>query len=157
ERKDVLCGLFWMLTTLAYVRYAERPGLGRYLVVPLLLALGLMSKPMVVTLPATLLLLDYWPLRRWPGGASGEPRFSAASPGRLLLEKLPLFALVAASIPLTIGAQTAAIRSFEHLPILVRMENAVVSYAAYIGMMFWPSGLAIFYPYPVHGIPLGKV
>src|SRR5262249_38826869 len=95
ERKDVLSTLFWLLSTVVYVRFSDLPGWARYSFWLLVFALGLMAKPMLVTLPATLLLLDYWPLRRWPGGASI---------GRLLLEKLPLFALVAATIPLTIRA-----------------------------------------------------
>src|SRR5262245_17292598 len=143
ERKDVLSTLFWLLTTLAYVRYTEAPSWGRYVLMLVLFALGLMAKPMLVTLPATLLLLDYWPLRR----------FGRVSIRRLVLEKLPLFALVAASLPLTIMAQTVAIRSFEQLSIAVRLKNAVVSYAQYIGMFFWPSDLAVFYPHPRNTTP----
>jgi Tfp pilus assembly protein PilF len=141
ERKDVLSGLFWMLTTIAYVRYAESPGAGRYVLVLILFALGLMAKPMLVTLPATLLLLDYWPLRR-----SGL--------GRLVLEKLPLFALVAATIPLTMMAQTKMAKSLQMFPLYVRVENALVAYAQYIVMLFWPVDLAIFYPHPGDAIPL---
>jgi tetratricopeptide (TPR) repeat protein len=147
ERKDVLSILFWLLTTLAYVRYVERPGWGRYLLMLVLFALGLMAKPMVVTLPATLLLFDYWPLRR----------MSRQSIRGLIVEKLPLFALVAASLPLTIKAQAVAIRTFEQLPLMVRAKNAVVSYAQYIGMLFWPSDLAVFYPHPRGSIPEWKV
>src|SRR5262245_52762535 len=83
ERKDVLCTLFWMLTTIAYVWYAECPAAGRYLLTLALFALGLMAKPMLVTLPATLLLLDYWPLCRWRTGQAAEHRFAPAAPGRL--------------------------------------------------------------------------
>jgi tetratricopeptide (TPR) repeat protein len=154
ERKDVLSTLFWLLTTLAYVRYAERPGWGRYALTAVLFALGLMAKPMLVTLPATLLLFDYWPLRRWGGG---ESRFARASLGRLIVEKLPLFALVAVSLPLTIRAQAVAIRTFDQLPMLVRSKNALVSYAQYIGMLFWPSDLAVFYPHPRGSIPEWKL
>jgi tetratricopeptide (TPR) repeat protein len=140
ERKDVLSTLFWLLTTIAYVRYVERPGWGRYLLIIVLLALGLMAKPMLVTLPATLLLLDYWPLRR-------------PLRGWLIVEKLLLFALVAASLPLTIAAQAQAIRSFDQLPVSSRAANAVVSYAEYLVMMVWPADLAPFYPHPKGGIP----
>jgi hypothetical protein len=96
ERKDVLSTLFWLLATAAYLRYVRRPGLLRYLAVALLLALGLMAKPMLVTLPFTLLLLDWWPLGRL--GTDAEQRgFAPASPSRLVLEKVPLFFLAAAS------------------------------------------------------------
>jgi tetratricopeptide (TPR) repeat protein len=140
ERKDVLSGLFWLLTTLAYVHYAERPVWARYVPVPLLLALGLMAKPMLVTLPATLLLLDYWPLRRplrW----------------RLIVEKLPLLVIVAATIPLTLKAQERARIPEEMLPLPLRWGNALVSYVKYIGMLFWPENLGLFYPHPKSGLP----
>src|SRR5262249_44717271 len=132
---------------LAYVRYTESPGWGRYLLTLVLFALGLMAKPMLVTLPATLLLLDYWPLRR----------FGRVSIKWLFLEKLPLFALVAAALPLTIIAQKAGIRSFEQLSIAVRAKNAIVSYAQYIGMFFSPRDLAVFYPHPRDTTPDSKV
>jgi tetratricopeptide (TPR) repeat protein len=143
ERKDVLSALFWMLTTIAYVRYVEQPGFGRHLLVLLAFAVGLTAKPMLVTLPATLLLLDFWPLRRrlrwW-----------------LLIEKLPLFVVVAATIPLTIRAQAGVAKSLDLFPLHVRAENALVAYVQYIGMLFWPVDLAIFYPHPGESIPLWK-
>jgi tetratricopeptide (TPR) repeat protein len=151
ERKDTLSTLFWLLTMLVYVRYAERPAVGRYLVVLVVFALGLMAKPMLVTLPAVLLLLDYWPLRRWP---AGDMHFAGASLVRLVLEKVPMFALVAASIPLTLQAQSDVVRTLEHFSVGVRLENAVVAYAKYIGMLFWPADLCVFYPHPRNRIPL---
>jgi tetratricopeptide (TPR) repeat protein len=165
ERKDVLSTLFWLLTMAAYAGYAERPGLGRYLLVMVVFALGLTAKPMLVTLPAVLLLLDYWPLRRWALTARSAPEatsnsvqpspvFARASLGWLVLEKLPLFALVAASVPLTIAAQQSAIRTLETFPIAVRLQNAAVSCVQYLSMTFWPSGLAIFYPHPRETIPV---
>jgi tetratricopeptide (TPR) repeat protein len=151
ERKDVLSALFWMLTTLAYVWYAERPGVGRYLLMLLTFALGLTAKPMLVTLPATLLLFDYWPLRRWGNGGS---RFARASLGRLVLEKLPLFALVVATIPLTIRAQAGVAKSLEMFPLNIRVANALIAYVRYIGMLFWPVDLTIFYPHPRESVSL---
>jgi tetratricopeptide (TPR) repeat protein len=149
ERKDVLSTLFWMLTLLAYARYAERPGPVRYLPVVLALALGLAAKPMLVTLPCVLLLLDYWPLRRlcrWPEGPSpwGGP---AGPAGRLVAEKLPLFALAAACCVLTFLAQVNTRHSL-NLPPGVRLANALVSYATYPLQMVWPRDLAAFYPHP---------
>jgi tetratricopeptide (TPR) repeat protein len=144
ERKDTLSTLFWLLTMLAYVRYAERPGVTRYLLVLLVFALGLAAKPMLVTLPFVLLLMDYWPLRRWPTGGLW----------RLLLEKLPLILLVAATIPLTVRAQGVAVRTFEQIPLLVRIQNALVSYVKYLYMNAVPVNLAIFYPHPFDTIPL---
>ena len=144
ERKDVLSACFWMLTLLAYDRYVRNPAARRFGWVVLFFALGLMSKPMVVTLPFVLLLLDAWPLRRlalWPTWASMRP---------MLLEKLPLFALSAASAAVTVLAQSrgGAVASSARLPLTERLGNAVVSYGAYIGKMLWPAHLAAYYPYP---------
>jgi Tfp pilus assembly protein PilF len=153
ERKDVLSTLFWMLTLLAYARYAERPGPARYLVVMLLVALGLMAKPMLVTLPCVLLLLDYWPLRRLrvappgesPPGRSGRPPLSVA---RAVAEKVPLLALSAASSVVTLVAQRPAMMSVTALPVTSRFLNALAAYAGYVGKAAWPRGLAVLYPYP---------
>jgi tetratricopeptide (TPR) repeat protein len=146
ERKDVLSGLFFMLTLAAYVRYARRPwSLTRYGLVLLLFALGLLCKPMLVTLPVVLLLLDYWPLQR------AEPA------GKLMLEKLPLLALSAASCIVTLAAQSKAIQSAETFSLPLRLENALVSCMIYLGQMVWPVGLVVFYPYPRHGFPLWEV
>jgi tetratricopeptide (TPR) repeat protein len=137
ERKDLLAGFFWMTTMLAYCHYARRPRPGRYLPVFLSLALGLMAKPMLVTLPCVLLLLDFWPLRR--------------SPLRwLILEKLPLCGLAAASCTVTVIAQSSggAVSATEILPLGWRSANALTSYVGYLWKSIWPSGLAFYYPHP---------
>jgi len=145
ERKTVLSMMFFLLTLLAYGHYARRPSLLRYIAVTLLFACGLMAKPMVITLPFVLLLWDYWPLRRMSGndGDSSHQSFLW-----FVLEKTPLFALSIASAVITIKAQRAgdAIGSMIQYPIRVRLENAIVSYARYIGKAFWPSHLAPMYP-----------
>jgi len=151
ERKDVLSGLFFMLTLWAYAGYARRPfSLGRYLTVVLLFALGLMAKPMLVTLPFVLLLLDYWPLGRIGLHTAGISR-------RVVVEKLPLLALTAASCVVTFFAQGEAISSVEAIPLSSRIANALVSYLAYIRDIFYPVGLAVLYPYPEGGLPIWKV
>jgi tetratricopeptide (TPR) repeat protein len=142
ERKDVLSGGFFMLTLLAYLHYTRLPSLRRYLVVVFVLACGLMSKPMLVTLPFVLLLLDYWPLDRIRG------QFWMR-----LLEKLPLVALSAISSIATLVAQKGAVGWTEDLPIFERINNAVVSYILYIWQMFWPARLAVFYPHPENALP----
>ncbi|MHB1024873.1 MAG: tetratricopeptide repeat protein [Desulfobacteria bacterium] len=154
ERKDVLGGLFWILTMGAYVRYTERATLGRYLCVVLLFALGLMAKPMLVTLPFALLLLDYWPLSRLPRrgilfGSPLEGNVQAGGPG-VLVEKIPLFLLTVVSCVFTYTASRYGGALVDHgkIPFLVKATNALVSYASYIGKTMWPSSLAIFYPYP---------
>jgi tetratricopeptide (TPR) repeat protein len=162
ERKDMLSTLFWMLTLLAYCRYAERPGLCRYLLVVTCLTLGLLSKPMVVTLPCVLLLLDYWPLRRWAPlhaaastGAVGElptgPRFPPVSTRQLVLEKLPLLLLAAGCATLTIFAHEPLLMdSRDQLPFgWIRVLNAALSYVSYLWQMIWPSGLAAVYLHPM--------
>ncbi len=156
ERKDVLSGLFFMLTLGAYAAYARRKlSVLRYAAVTVLLVLGLMSKPMLVTLPCVLLLLDYWPLGRMtaePGQTSR--RFLL---GRVLIEKLPLFLLVAVSCVVTEWAQRGAIISVDVVPVSVRIGNTLVSYVAYVGQMFYPANLAVFYPHPHVALPLWKV
>ena len=145
ERKDVLCAFFWFLTLYLYAAYARRPNLSSYLLVLGAFTLGLLSKSMIVTLPFVLLLLDYWPLRR------------ALRPA-LIREKLPLFALSAASAVVTFLAQQhgSAVRSLTNISLGLRIENAVVAYAAYIRRMFWPVDLAVFYPYRF-GIPVWEI
>ena len=146
ERKDVLSGLFFMLTIGAYVRYARRPwSAARYGLVVLLFAMGLMCKPMLVTLPLVMLLLDYWPLQR------------TESAGRLVMEKLPLLALSAASCVATLLAQSGAIESTELFSMPLRFANALVTCMVYLGQMVWPVGLAVFYPYPHNGLPAWEV
>ncbi len=141
ERKDVLSGLFWMLGIWCYAGYAARPGLIRYLWVIFSFACGLLSKPMVVTFPFVLLLLDWWPLGRAIGGKTGW--------GRLVFEKVPLFLLSAAASVITFLVQkdTQAVVPLLQMSLTDRLANAAVSYAAYLGKMFWPVGLSIFYPY----------
>lgn len=150
ERKDVLSAFFWILAMGSYNWYARGPRLGRYLLTLLLFACGLMSKPMMVTLPFVFLLLDYWPLRRiqWDAETSKRP---GASIRRLLLEKCPFFALVLGSSIVTFLAQGSAVRSLEKFPVSVRVANALVSYASYIGKTICPENLAVLYPHP--GMP----
>jgi Tfp pilus assembly protein PilF len=145
ERKDVLSTLFWLLTTAAYVRYVQRPGAARYLTVFVLLTLGLLAKPALVTLPFTLLLLDFWPLARAPLAWTERRRWFS-----LLLEKLPLLVPAAGVMMLTLVAQErlGAVSSAGALPWMLRVATAVVSYATYLGKMLWPANLAVFYPYP---------
>jgi tetratricopeptide (TPR) repeat protein len=164
ERKDVLSGLFFMLTLGAYVRYARKPSLPRYLVVTAFFAAGLMSKPMLVTIPLVLLLLDFWPLRRFRPVSlrTNETRTlntwkDFLPPRPLILEKLPLFALSALSCAATIFAQTDAISSIEKFPFNWRIKNAFVSLIVYLWDMIWPSRLAVFYPHPKNFLPVGNV
>ena len=144
ERKDVLSTVFWMLAMLAYVRYAGRPSIIRYVPVFVFLAMGLMAKPMLVTLPVVLLLLDYWPL----GRLGTIPLFSRISL-RLVLEKTPLLALSAASCVVTYWAQQAggAMKFGRAVPLADRVSNGLVSYVAYLGKAIRPVDLAVFYPY----------
>jgi len=126
----------------------------------LFFALGLMCKPMLVTLPLVLLLLDYWPLNRLRAAAAVKPNFRVVSrlvPRRLVFEKLPLLGLAAASCVVTIFAQHEAIRSFENVPFPVRVGNALISYVAYLSQMFWPSGLAVLYPFTAGGVGVVRV
>jgi tetratricopeptide (TPR) repeat protein len=152
ERKDVLSAFFWILSMLAYVRYVERPNIARYLLIILAFCLGLMAKQMLVTLPFVLLLLDYWPLGRLgvkKRSFSGS-NVAAISVRRCILEKVPLLILsaIAATIVYVVQQLTGTVRSFAEYPLTWRIENALVSYAVYIGKMFWPCHLAIFYPHP---------
>jgi tetratricopeptide (TPR) repeat protein len=148
ERKDVLSALFWFLTLWLHVRYTETPSVDRYLLVVASFCFGLMAKPMIVTLPLVLVLLDVWPLRRWP----------AASYSKLFREKISFFVLAAAAAVVTYMVQqsSGAVRTLTAFPLGLRVENALVSYVIYIVKMFWPTGLAAFYPYPAD-IPLWQV
>lgn len=145
ERKDVLSGVFFMLTLLAYDRYARRRSTGSYIAAALCLSCGVMSKPMLVTTPLVLLLLDYWPLQR-----TGGKRL--VTPG-LILEKIPLFAISLGAILATIWAQNFALGSTEALPLAYRLMNAALSYCTYIGQMCWPVHLIPFYPHPESHTP----
>jgi Flp pilus assembly protein TadD len=156
ERKDVLSGLFFMLTLWAYERHGRRPfSPGRYLGVIFLFAMGLLSKPMVVTLPFVLLLLDYWPLGRFAQFAGGRKWFGV--PRRLLLEKIPLLVLAVVGCAVTLLAQQKAILTREQLPFALRASNALMSCTTYIGQLFYPAGLAPFYPYSTSRPPTGEV
>ena len=152
ERKNVLSTFFFLLTLGAYGWYALKPGLKRYFVVVALFVLGLAAKPMVVTLPCVLLLLDFWPLRRIQGWGQLPADAAFAVPqarfSRLVLEKLPLFALAAADGAVTIFAQHSGGAMGLVLPLGVRLENAVYAYALYVWKAFWPARLAVFYPHP---------
>jgi Tfp pilus assembly protein PilF len=151
ERKDVLSTLFWLLTMLAYVRYVERSSAGRYILALIFFALGLLAKPMLVTLPFVLLLLDYWPLDRF-----SNFRFSIRNS---IIEKLPFFFLSILSSVITFVVQQkgGAVFSGDIVPFNVRLANAICSYFVYIEKMFWPVRLAVLYPYLIHGISLVKV
>ena len=149
ERKDVLSTFFGMLALLAYCRYAKQPSLAGYLLIILFLSMGLMAKPMLVTLPFLLLLLDFWPLERL--------RFVTVF--RLVLEKIPLFVPVIISSCLTFMAQqsSGAVKSLESFPLTVRAANAFVSYASYAVKAIWPHNLTVFYPHPGNSLPLWQV
>ena len=159
ERKDVLSTFFWMLCTLFYIRYARNPRATGYFGVVVLFILGLAAKPMLVTLPIALLLIDFWPLARSrvSNSAPGQGA-EQVSPGFLLLEKIPLLAISTVFSLVTIVAQKryAAVQSFELLPLTTRIANALVSYVGYLGKMVWPSSLTVLYPYPDH-IPAATV
>ena len=154
ELKDVLSGAFFMLALLAYARWVERPRPARYALVAACLALGLMAKPMLVTLPFVLIVLDVWPLGRlrgFPQAGSAATRPGSAparSPGGLLLEKWPLFVLVGASSVTTFFVQrsTGAVVAATNLSLPARLANASISYWRYVGLTFWPHGLVPFYP-----------
>ncbi len=148
ERKDVLSGLFFMLTLLAYARYVRRPAVSSYLVLAALFLLGLMSKPMLVTMPFLLLLLDIWPLQRTAvSGGSLNSGVRALSWRRLAAEKIPLLVLSIASAVITLIAQQKAMGLFDVLPLSTRAANAAISYVRYLVKMVWPANLAIPYPY----------
>jgi len=150
ERKDVLSGLFFVLTLGAYGRWVERPGRLRYAVLMLALGLGLMAKPMLVTLPFVLLLLDVWPLGRLAIPGQRKAARARARPLRdLILEKWPLFALAAGSAIYTIFVQRriGAMVPVEFMSPIHRVANAVFSYWRYVGKTLWPDGLAVYYPY----------
>jgi tetratricopeptide (TPR) repeat protein len=142
ERKNVLSTFFWLLTMFSYAIYTERPGIFRYILIFLAFALGLLAKPMLVTLPFALLLLDYWPLNRFQNPA-------APSAFRLIVEKVPFFVLSGISVYLTLSLKTfGAVLPVEPLSLGLRISNALVSYVSFIGKMVWPQNLAVHYPYP---------
>jgi protein O-mannosyl-transferase len=152
ERKDTLSTFFGLLSLIAYVRYAEAPSIRLYAWVAITLALGLLAKPMLVTWPLVMLLLDYWPLRRLQ---RLNTRGQLSVLRNLVVEKLPLFALVAVSVVITFLAQShgGAVRTFAAAPVGFRLSNGVVSYAKYLLLTFWPNNLAVYYPLAPTGTP----
>ena len=149
ERKNVLSMFFFLLALWAYGRYARRPATGRYLWVAAFFALGLMSKPQVITLPCVLLLWDYWPLGRIFADPSKAGNAVPRSFAGLLVEKLPLFLIAAAGSAITLWTQRVgtAVRSLDEFPLTARLGNALVSYVRYLSHTFWPSKLAPLYPH----------
>src|SRR5882724_10278321 len=166
ERKDTLSTFFGLLSLIAYVRYAEAPSIRRYAWTAIMLALGLLAKPMLVTWPFVMLLLDYWPLHRFQKSeVRGQPALRSVGGGGwsvlrgLDVEKIPWFALVAASAVVTSVAQShgGGVRTFTEFSIAVRLSNALVSYAKYLLLAFWPNDLAVYYPYTGTGIPAWQI
>jgi protein O-mannosyl-transferase len=168
ERKDVLSAFFWMLTLWAYVLYAERPSFKRYVWVLVFFVLGLLSKPMVVTLPFVLLLLDYWPLKRLESFHAYESHLSLSlpvfinkrlSPSTLLiLEKVPLLilSLVVSILTFINTKDLGGVATLGAVPFYLRVDNSIISYVDYIIKMFLPHNMAVFYPYP-DAFPLWQV
>ncbi len=174
ERKDVLSGIFFMLTLMSYVRYARRPSIGRYITMSILFACGLMSKPMLVTVPIILLFLDYWPLDRWSGARSTtEPagaerrrresprgltsRAASQSIKKLFAEKIPLVALSIGSCVATLLAQNFALGSTDYLPLKWRITNAIVTCFDYVRQTFWPIDLIPFYVHPENRLEISRL
>jgi tetratricopeptide (TPR) repeat protein len=164
ERRDVLSTFFWLLTIWSYARFVRRPVMIRYAAVAGFFTLGLMAKPMVVTLPFVLLLLDYWPLNRFKAGQTNDPGPAAGKPNpaipvlRLVSEKIPLFVLTGLSCGVTVLAQKKgeALGLLDVHPLTMRVANAIVSYLKYLQKLIWPTDLAILYPYP-EAITAGQV
>jgi tetratricopeptide (TPR) repeat protein len=150
ERKNVLSGMFWFLTMLAYVRYAESPTRARYAVVLLCFALGLMSKPVLVALPCVLLLMDFWPLGRveWKRDRKDKATSLRIPWKRAVLEKIPLLALsiISGIVTLAGHARLGTTLSDEQFPLSARLANAIVSYARYLQKTVWPTDLSVYYP-----------
>jgi Tfp pilus assembly protein PilF len=165
ERKDTLSTLFGLLSLVAYTQYAETRARKWYVWTAVTLVLGLLAKPMLVTWPFVMLLLDYWPLRRLAGASSKENQRGASHTDRatgiaaLVREKLPLFAIVAASSIITFVAQShdRAVRTFADVPVALRLSNTLVSYTKYLWLTFWPNGLAVYYPFAPSGILVWQI
>jgi tetratricopeptide (TPR) repeat protein len=153
ERKDVLSAVFFFLMLGAYVHYARLPSIKRYLLVTVLFAGGLMAKSMLVTAPVVLVLLDYWPLNRIRGQQADVGRHLL----ELVIEKIPLFVLSAGACIITFVLQKRATGAIPPLPLLWRLENAVVTYVTYIGQTLWPTHLAVFYPHPNNTLTIWQV
>jgi len=169
ERKDVLSTFFWMLTMMAYVYYVKRPGTRRYLLVLVSFSLGLMAKPMLVTLPFVLLLLDYWPLNRFQPRVTTDSvvdqplKFRSSGDDKspilkAVLEKTPLFLMSLLSCLVTVIAQqkAGAVSTLAIVPFKLRIANGLVSFVAYMGKMVWPLDLAVFYPHPGSELQIWK-
>jgi tetratricopeptide (TPR) repeat protein len=168
ERKDVLSTLFWLLTMAAYVSYVRRPGTSKYLFALFLFALGLLAKPMLVTLPLILLIMDYWPLNRLNFPSPKKPsraKNQVPQPGLyktlqpFLVEKIPFFSLSAASCVVTFIAQKqgGAVAELSRIPLDARIANTFLSYARYIGRLFWPQDLAVFYLFDANRVPFSNI
>jgi len=165
ERKNVLSTLFWLLTMWAYIRYAEKPNIKRYGSMILFFILGLMSKPMLITLPFVLLLMDYWPLRRFKlgqekGNGDIPEKYTDKGPDilRLVREKIPLFLLATGAGIVTFIVQKSGgvLQSMESISLSARLTNAMVSYLEYLEKTVWPKGLAIFYSHPGNALAAWK-
>jgi protein O-mannosyl-transferase len=158
ERKNLLSMSFFLLALYAYRRYVFKPAAGRYALVALLFALGLMAKPQVITFPCVLLLWDYWPLRRMFTGTRGTETETTLgrSISQLIVEKIPLFALSALSALITVKAQRAG-HAMRLYPLSIRLGNAIVSYASYVKKTFWPVDLSPMYPHPGNSLAKGQV
>jgi protein O-mannosyl-transferase len=161
ERKDVLSAVFFMLTLRAYGRYADAPSIGRYLLVAVMFAFGLMSKPMLVSTPIVLMLLDYWPLGRIQNSKPRSQKSKVITRwsviGGLLVEKVPLLAISAGSCVITFILQKRAIGAIPPLPFLWRVQNAFVSYLIYAWKTLWPIDLAVFYPHPNDALAIWEI
>jgi protein O-mannosyl-transferase len=158
ERKDVLSMFFGMACIYAYAFYTEKAAISRYLLCLILFSLALMSKPMLVTLPFALMLLDYWPLGRWQKAFNMPSRKSFNSAGKIIWEKIPFVFLTIAFCIVTFRTHTkgSSVTTVVLAPFLARCSNTAVSYAAYLGKTFWPANLAVYYPYDFL-LPLWKV
>src|SRR5580700_2039259 len=159
ERKNVLSTLFFFAAIAAYVWYAQKPDWRHYLLVAALFAAGLMAKPMVITLPFVLLLLDYWPLGRTAGSPSSVVRVPQLALPKLILEKVPLLFLSGLSAIITVRAQGSAqaVRTLHQFSFAIRIENAIVAYGLYLWKMLWPARLAPLYPHPESTLPVWQV
>jgi Flp pilus assembly protein TadD len=165
ERKDVLSTLFLLLTLAVYVSYVRRRGMARYVLIVFLFALGLLAKPMLVTLPVLLLLLDYWPLERIRGQRTEDRKrktegvFQKLSTGQLIIEKIPFIALSVVSSVITFLVQSGSsvVAPISDLPLKARIANVFLSYTRYIGKLFWPQNLAVFYPFDVNSFAFWQV
>ena len=157
ERKDVLSGVFFMLTLLAYSRWTRKQTVGRYLAMSILFACGLMSKPMLITTPIILLLLDYWPLNRSQKSEVRSQKSSNPPWTKLVVEKVPLFVLSIGSCFATLWAQNFALGSTQFLPLQWRVTNALFSYFEYVRQMFWPVDLIPFYVHPENRLEIWRL